>query len=227
MAAALGWGALAASSLVIGALVGLARQWPRKAIGLVLGFGAGALISAVSFELAEEGVKLAGGLPVAIGLGVGAITYYLASIRVASMGGGSALALGAFLDGIPEQLVLGIGLAGGDTVSAGLLTAIFVSNLPEAIGGANDMRRQMREPGQVIRTWVWIASACALATGVGYAVADIASNELQGGINGFAAGALLVMLVDSMIPEATEQAGRTTGLVTALGFAVAAGLSFA
>jgi zinc transporter, ZIP family len=227
VAAALGWGALAASSLVIGALVGLARQWPRKAIGLVLGFGAGALISAVSFELAEEGVKLAGGLPVAIGLGVGAITYYLASIRVAAMGGGSALALGAFLDGIPEQLVLGIGLAGGGTVSAGLLAAIFVSNLPEAIGGANDMRRQMHGRGQVIRTWVWIASACAFATVVGWSVADIASDELQGGINGFAAGALLVMLVDSMIPEATEQAGRTTGLVTALGFAVAAGLSFA
>jgi ZIP family zinc transporter len=227
VAAALGWGALAASSLVIGALVGLARPWPRKAIGLVLGFGAGALISAVSFELAEDGVELAGGLPVAIGLGVGAITYYLASIRVASMGGGGALALGAFLDGIPEQLVLGIGLAGGAPVSAGLITAIFVSNLPEAIGGANDMRRQMHERGQVIRTWVWIASACALATVVGYAIADIASNELQGGINGFAAGALLVMLVDSMIPEATEQAGRTTGLVTALGFAVAAGLSFA
>jgi ZIP family zinc transporter len=227
VAAALGWGALAASSLVIGALIGLARPWPRKAIGLVLGFGAGALISAVSFELAEDGVELAGGLPVAIGLGVGAITYYLASIRVASMGGGGALALGAFLDGIPEQMVLGIGLAGGAPVSAGLLVAIFVSNLPEAIGGANDMRRQMHRRGQVIRTWVWIASACAFATVVGYTIADIASDELQGGINGFAAGALLVMLVDSMIPEATEQAGRTTGLVTALGFAVAAGLSFA
>jgi zinc transporter, ZIP family len=227
VAAALGWGALAASSLVIGALIGLARPWPRKAIGLVLGFGAGALISAVSFELAEDGVELAGGLPVAIGLGVGAITYYLASIRVASMGGGGALALGAFLDGIPEQMVLGIGLAGGAPVSAGLLVAIFVSNLPEAIGGANDMRRQMHRRGQVIRTWVWIASACAFATVVGYTIADIASDELQGGINGFAAGALLVMLVDSMIPEATEQAGRTTGLITALGFAVAAGLSFA
>src|SRR5829696_8970572 len=93
--AALGWGALAASSLVFGALLGLARPWRRKTIGLVLGFGAGALISAVSFELAEEGVKLAGALPVAIGLTVGAITYYLASIRVASLGGGAALALGA------------------------------------------------------------------------------------------------------------------------------------
>ena len=75
MAAALGWGALAASSLVLGALIGLARPWPRKAIGLVLGFGAGALISAVSFELAEEGVKIAGGVPVAVGLAAGAMTY--------------------------------------------------------------------------------------------------------------------------------------------------------
>jgi zinc transporter, ZIP family len=227
LAAALGWGALAASSLVIGALIGLARPWPPRLVGLVLGFGAGALISAVSFELAEEGVKLAGALPVAIGLGVGAITYYLASIRVASMGGGAALALGAFLDGIPEQMVLGIGLAGGASVSVGLLAAIFISNVPEAIGGANDMRRQMHGRGRVTLNWVGIASACALATGVGYAVADTASDELQGAINGFAAGALLVMLVDSMIPEATERAGRETGLVTALGFAVAAGLSLA
>ena len=74
--------------------------------------------------------------------------------------------------------------------------------------------------------WLWIAGFCALATVVGYAIADIASDELQAGINGFAAGALIVMLVDSMIPEATEQAGRTTGLVTTLGFAVAAALSF-
>jgi uncharacterized membrane protein YphA (DoxX/SURF4 family) len=94
MAAAIGWGALAASSLVIGALVGLARPWPKRLVGLVLGFGAGALISAVSFELAEEGVELAGRLPVAIGLGVGAITYFVAAGHVAKMGGGAALALG-------------------------------------------------------------------------------------------------------------------------------------
>jgi ZIP family zinc transporter len=223
--AAIGWGALAASSLVIGALLGLARPWPRKLIGLVLGFGAGALISAVSFELAEEGVKQGGGLPVAIGLAVGAMTYFLAAGRVATMGGGAALALGAFLDGIPEQLVLGIGLAGGEPVSASLLAAIFVSNLPEAIGGTADMRGHMTGR-HVRRNWIWIAAFCAAATVVGYVVADNTSDELQAGINGFAAGALIVMLVDSMIPEATEQAGRTTGLVTTLGFAVAAGLSF-
>jgi zinc transporter, ZIP family len=224
VAAAVGWGVLAASSLVIGALLGLARPWSAKLVGLVLGFGAGALISAVSFELFEEGVRQAGGLPVAIGLAVGAMTYFVAAGRVASMGGGAALALGAFLDGIPEQMVLGIGLAGGEPVSAGLLAAIFVSNLPEAIGGANDMRQHMNRR-QVTMNWIWIAAFCAAATVLGYAVADVASDELQAGINGFAAGALIVMLVDSMIPEATEQSGRTTGLVTTLGFAVAAGLS--
>ena len=227
MAAALGWGALAASSLVIGALVGLARPWPPRLVGLVLGFGAGALISAVSFELAEEGVKIAGGLPVAIGLGVGAMTYFLAAGRVASMGGGASLALGAFLDGIPEQMVLGIGLASGEPVSAGLLLAIFISNLPEAIGGATDMRGEMHSSRQVMRTWIAIASLCTLATVAGYALAHVTGGDFRAGINGFAAGALLVMLVDSMIPEATEYAGRTTGLVTTLGFAVAMGLSFA
>ena len=227
MGSAIGWGALAASSLLIGAWLGLARQWPRQVVGLVLGFGAGALISAVSFELFGEGVRLAGGLPVAIGLGVGALTYFGAAGRVAKMGGGAALALGAFLDGIPEQMVLGIGLAGGEAVSAGLLAAIFVSNLPEAIGGATDMSRHIRTRKQVLLNWTWIAAFCALATVVGYLIADNVSDDFQAGINGFAAGALIVMLVDSMIPEATEMAGRTTGLVTTLGFAVAAGLSLA
>ena len=226
MGAAIGWGVLAASSLALGALIGLARPWPRKAIGLVLGFGAGALISAVSFELAEDGVKIAGGLPVAIGLAVGALTYFVASGRVAAMGGGGALALGAFLDGIPEQMVLGIGLAGGDEVSIGLLAAIFVSNLPEGAGGATELKAAGRSSRQVLRLWLAVALACAIATPVGYALMDITSSDFQGGINGFAAGALLVMLVDSMIPDATKQAGRTTGLVTALGFAVGAGLSF-
>ena len=109
------------------------------------------------------------------------------------MGGGAALALGALLDGIPEQLVLGIGLADGDVVSAGLLAAIFVSNLPEAIGGANDMRKEGHERGKVAWSWVGIAALCTLATVAGYVAADAASDDLQGGINGFAAGALLVM----------------------------------
>jgi zinc transporter, ZIP family len=228
---ALAWGALAASSLVIGALIGLARPWPRRAVGLVLGFGAGALISAVSFELAEEGVEIGGAAAVGIGLAVGALSYYVAAGLLSSGMGeasaGTALALGAFLDGIPEQLVLGIGLASGEGISVGLLAAIFVSNLPEAVGGASDMEAAGESRRRIVRLWLGVAVVCALATPAGFAIADTASGELQGGINGFAAGALIVMLVDSMIPEATAKAGRTTGLLTALGFAVAMGLSAA
>jgi zinc transporter, ZIP family len=226
---ALAWGAVAASSLLIGALLGILRPWPTRAIGLVLGFGAGALISAVSFELAEEGVRVGGGAAVGVGLAAGALTYYICDTEIERRSGdsdaGASLALGAFLDGVPEQLVLGLGIALGDGVSAGLLGAIFVSNLPEAIGSATAMGSAGRSRRDVLLLWAGVALLCTLASGVGFAIADTASDTLKGGINGFAAGALVVMLVDSMIPEATRQAGRTTGLVTTLGFAVAAGMS--
>jgi ZIP family zinc transporter len=232
MGAALGWGALAASSLVIGALLGLARSWPDRVIGIVLAFGAGALISAVSFDLAQEGAQVGSPGTVALGLGLGAVTYYVLDLAVERGGGddaggdaGAALALGAFLDGIPEQLVLGIGLASGEGLSVGLLAAIFVSNLPEAIGSATDMRASGRKRPQIVRLWVAVAIVCTLASVAGYAIADTTSGDLKATIDGFAAGALLVMLIDSMIPEAVAKGGRVAGLATVLGFAVAAGLS--
>ena len=144
---------------------------------------------------------------------------------VKDSGGGTALALGAFLDGIPEQTVLGLGLAGGSGVSVGLILAIFVSNLPEAIGSATDMRAAGTPPRQIRLLWFAVAGLCALATPLGYFLARETGGHFQALINGFAAGALLVLLVDSLIPEATEKSGRVAGLATTLGFAVAAGLS--
>jgi zinc transporter, ZIP family len=230
--AALGWGALAASSLIIGALLGVVRPWPPRLVGLVLAFGAGALISAVSFDLAQEGTQLGDTGVVAAGLALGAFTYFalnrLVGRRSRGRGdedGGSALALGAFLDGIPEQLVLGIGIAAGEGVTVGLLVAIFVSNLPEAIGSSTEMRAAGKQPAVIRRLWLLVALICTAATVIGYAIADSVSNNLNAGIDGFAAGALLVMLIDSMIPEAVRKGGDVSGLVTVLGFALAAGLS--
>jgi zinc transporter, ZIP family len=230
MGAAFGWGAVAASSLVLGMFLGLLRPWPSRLIGLVLAFGAGALVSAVSFELFEEGVQVGGAAAVGIGLGVGAVVYFVLARAVESIGpggssGGTALALGAFLDGIPEQMVLGIGIAAGEGVSVALLVAIFVSNLPEAIGSAIDMREAGTSLRSIRLVWLGVAALCALATPLGYALAAGTGGHFQAGINGFAAGALIVMLVDSMIPEATGKGGRVAGLATTLGFAVAAGLS--
>jgi len=228
MASALGWGALAASSLVIGALLGMARRWPDRIVGIVLAFGAGALISAVSFELAQDAVRIGGQAAAAIGLALGALTYFVldrwVELRFGSRGG-TGLALGAFLDGIPEQLVLGIGIATGEGVSVGLLVAIFISNLPESIGSSSDMRAVGRSERQILRLWIVVAVVCTVATVVGWAFADSTPDALKGGSNGFAAGALLVMLIDSMIPEASGKAGRVAGLVTVLGFALSAGLS--
>jgi ZIP family zinc transporter len=110
-------------------------------------------------------------------------------------------------------------------VSVGLLAAIFVSNLPEVIGSATDMARAGTERRTITRLWLAVAVICTIATVVGYAVADVTAGNFQAAIDGFAAGALIVMLIDSMIPEASAQAGRTAGLVTTLGFAVAAALS--
>jgi ZIP family zinc transporter len=234
MTAALGWGALAASSLVVGALLGIVRPWPTQLIGLVLAFGAGALISAVSFNLAQEGARIGDTGVTAAGLALGAITYFTLNRLVgrrsrARSGGtdddGSALALGALLDGIPEQAVLGIGIAAGEGVSVSLLVAIFVSNFPEAIGSSTDMRAAGVRPATISRLWLLVAIICTIAAGVGYAIADNVSSNLNAAADGFAAGALLVMLVDSMIPEAVRRGGDIAGLVTVLGFAVAASLS--
>ena len=239
MGEAIGWGALAASSLVIGALLSFSRSWPKRRVGYVLSFGAGALISAVSFELAAEGAEVGSAGVTGIGLGVGALTYYfldgLIARRMSTGRGrqgrsegsssGAALALGAFLDGIPEQLVLGINIAAGAGVGVSLLVAIFVSNLPESLGSASDMNEAGRSREAILRLWVLVAAICTISTVVGYLIADAVSGNAKAAIDGFAAGALLVMLIDSMIPDARNDAGRGAGLVTVLGFAVAAGLS--
>jgi ZIP family zinc transporter len=233
MVGALGWGALAAASLLLGTVLALVRKrWSDGLVGGVLAFGAGALISSVAFELAEEGLAVGGPVAVALGVVVGALAYFFADRAVESIGGrvggaaeGLPLALGALLDGIPEQAVLGIGLATGQGVSVALLVAVFVSNLPEAIGSATDMRGAGKSPGLVLGLWGAVTVVCVLATLGGYALADVVGGGLKAAINGFAAGALLVMLVDQMVPEAKKKAGNRAGLATVLGFAVAAGLS--
>jgi zinc transporter, ZIP family len=234
MAAALGWGALAAFSLVLGALLTFHR-WSDRQVGAVLAFGAGALISAVSFELAAEGVDVGGADATAAGLAVGAITYFLADRalgrreagRRGGGGQGPSLALGAFLDGVPEQFVLGVSVASGQGVSAALVVAIFVSNLPESIGASSDMEASGSSRQAILRLWLAVGVICTLSTLIGYAVADSTGPNRCDATDGFAAGALLVMLIDSMIPDAHSKAGRPAGLFTVLGFALAAGLSAA
>ncbi|SFL73864.1 ZIP family metal transporter [Geodermatophilus ruber] len=241
MLEALLWGLAAASSLAIGAAIGVLRPWPDRVIGAVLAFGAGALISSVSIELALEGQREARGLtPVAIGLAVGAVAFFLGDAAVdrlaerraaagtagvGTAGAGTALALGAFLDGVPENAVLGIGLSRGEGVSIALVVAIFISNLPEAMGSASELLKAGVDRRRIVLGWAAVAVTTALTAPLGFLVADTLGREFIGVANGFAAGALLVLLATTMAPEAREKVGRPAGLATVLGFALAVALS--
>jgi ZIP family zinc transporter len=229
------WGAVGASSLLIGAVFGVALRIPGKAIGLILGFGAGTLISALSFELTQEAFDVGGADAVALGLAAGALAYYAgdrmiertgATDRMSSMGeqsGGSAraLLLGAVLDGVPESAVIGITLLEGGTVGVAVLAAVFLSNLPESISSSTGMKRAGRSTGHVITVWSTVVLVSAISAGLGFALCDGASGNVIGLIQAFAGGAVLTMLVDTMIPEAYKHAGNAVGLVTVLGFALA------
>lgn len=234
MAEAVLWGAVAASPLLVGALLALVRTWPARLLGIILGFGAGALMASIAFELWEQGVELAGHGPLIAGVAAGALCYYIAArildarqAKTKQDAGGGSLAVGALLDGIPEQLVLGIGLASGEGVGVALVVAILVSNLPESIGSASDLLEGGMRKGRVVLLWAGVAVLCALATVAGFALASVVGDGFRAAANGFAAGALLVMLVDSMVPEAQQKAKESTGLATVIGFAFAAWLALA
>jgi ZIP family zinc transporter len=235
MAEAAFWGAVGASSLLIGAVIAIAVPLPRRAIGLVLGFGAGTLISATSFELTEKAFELGGADAVTIGLALGALAYFAGDSVIERRGGGNrmssmgeqsaesanALLLGAVLDGIPESAVLGITLLEGSGVGVAVLAAIFLSNLPEALSSTTGMRMTGQGSGRVLTTWAVVVVVSALSAALGYGLLDGASGNAIGLIQAFAGGAVLTMLVDTMIPEAFARGHRAVGLFTVLGFALA------
>lgn len=235
MAAALLWGLIGSSSLVLGAVVGVRARLPDRWLGLLMGFGVGALVSAISFELAEEALSAGGPGALAVGLALGGLTFYAGDrLLERTTGaprhrrratGGAALALGALLDGLPEQAAIGLSIAAGGDVGLSLVAAVFLSNVPESLGSATDMRSAGRRPSRIVALWLAVGVLTTAASVAGYAVLGDARGELVGAVQAFAAGALIVMLVDAMIPEAREKGGRAVGLVTVLGYAVAVLLS--
>jgi zinc transporter, ZIP family len=226
------WGLAAASTLVIGALIGLYVPIPRRWVAMAMGFGAGALISALAFDLTEDAFNSSNAAVVAPGLALGALTFYFgnrlisedrrgAGVEPAATSNGLALALGALLDGIPESVVLGTTLLGGGMISIPFLVAVAISNLPEGLSAASDLRREGHSPGWIMRLWIVVALASGLAAALGYGVLGDMGPFWVPLIQSFAAGAILTMLVDTMIPEAYRDGGGLTGLVTVAGFALA------
>lgn len=238
------WGFLAASSLVLGAVISFQVRIPERALGLILAFGAGVLMSTVAYELVADSL---GDAPMAglygVSLGVGALTFYVGSVLLArrarrsgASGGshleshrgaheqGNAIVLGTILDGVPESIVLGVSLLAGP-ISVPVLVAVFISNVPESLGASADLREGGASRGRILQLWLLVAAVSAAASGVGHALLSGAPDALVTMVELYAGGAILAMLAESMVPEAYQKGGRAVGLATVLGFAVAATLS--
>ncbi len=236
------WGLGGASSLILGAALAYLVKLPVRVTAGLMAFGCGVLISAVSYDLIMEGFATSGLVPVVIGALVGSLAYTVADWLIsrtgghhrkrsgaqqakAAQGGGLAIAAGAFLDGIPESVVLGVGLLDGQGVSIAMFTAIFLSNFPEGLSSAVGMKEAGRGPAYVFGLWTAIALCSGVASLSGAALLGGAEPWHLAAVNALAAGALLTMIADTMIPEAVEGERGGTGLLVMAGFLVAFALS--
>ena len=229
------WGLVGGVALLVGAAIGLVRAIPSRAIGLVMAFGAGVLISALAFELTADAFESSGGTAVVLGLLGGAVTFYVGDLVLdhrgaehrkrsggqQAEGAAGAIVLGALLDGIPESVAIGVSLLGGGTVGVTVVAAVFLSNIPESLSAATGLRKAGHSDRWILGLWAGVALLSALAAAVGYAALGGADPAVVATIQAFAAGAILTMLADTMMPEAFENGGSSVGLVTTLGFVLA------
>jgi ZIP family zinc transporter len=234
------WGTLSGGALVIGAALGYFFNVPQRLIAGVMAFGSGVLISALSFELMEGAYQRGGFDSTAAGFVAGAAIFTAANMVLSRKGarhrkrsgehqknegeaggGGLAIALGALLDGVPESIVIGLSLIGGRGVSLVAVVAIFLSNLPEGLSSAAGMKRAGRPAAYVFGIWGAIAACSGVAAVAGYTVFSDFSPDVIAATTAVAAGAILAMLADTMIPEAFEAAHNFAGLITVLGFLAA------
>jgi zinc transporter, ZIP family len=237
MTESLGWGLLAGSSLVLGACIALLLPIHPRVLGLVMAFGSGVLISAVAFDLVEEAFDTSNGSGgVALVLFAGCGVFFAGDAVIDRMGGagrksvapaedsaGSPLAivLGAVLDGVPESMVIGLTILQGGSVGAAYVAAVFISNLPEGIAATTGLVSGDWTRARILPLWLGVMAISGLASAAGFMLLDGAAPATLAFVLAFAAGAILTMLADTMMPEAFEHGGSLAGIATTLGFAVA------
>lgn len=240
------WGLLSGSALLIGAAIGWFVPLSRRIIAAIMAFGAGVLISALSFELMDEAWQRGGLIAVAGGFLGGALLFTFANKLLAAQGakhrkradakhrngeqhknGGNsnALALGALLDGVPESIVIGVSLLQGGAVGLVAVVAVFLSNIPEGLSSAAGMKAEGRSLGFVLALWGGIAAIAGLASWFGYVAFDGVEPGVIAAVQATAAGAILTMVVDTMVPEAFEGTHDYAGVIAVTGFLAAFTLS--
>lgn len=233
---ALGWGLLAGSALLLGAALGWFANPRPRLTAAVMAFGSGVLISAIAFDLMDEANRVGGLLPTAAGFLAGALFFTGGAWALDAWGArrgstaaagtaAAAIALGATFDGIPESIVVGLSLLAGDGVSLPIVAAIFLSNVPEGMSSAVGMKAAGFRAYVVLGLWSGIAALCGAGALAGYTLFDGAPPGYTAAAQGIAAGAMLAMIADTMIPEAFDEERNAAGLIAAFGFLVAFVLS--
>lgn len=228
------WGFVGGAALLIGALAGLYANVSQKIIALVMALGAGVLVASVAFELMEDAYEAGGFVASSGGLLSGAVAYFAAdkavSLRARDRkrsrgqqegGSGTAITIGALMDGIPESVAIGASLIGGGSVSAAMVAAVFLSNVPEGLSAASGMKKAGHSASYILGLWTTVTVVSALAALFGYLFLAGASVSIIATIQAFAAGAILTMLASTMMPEAYEEGGAVVGVITTVGFLVA------
>jgi ZIP family zinc transporter len=236
------WGVVAASGLLIGALVGSFGRLSHRVIAGVMGFGGGVLIAVLSIDLMDSAFREGGPMAATFGFLFGGITFCTINWRLARhgarhrnrcgecvaqtseaehKGSGLAIAAGAVLDGVPESLVIGLSMVGSGTIGPGLIVGFFLANVPQGLSSATGMKRAGRSGRYIFTLWTGILLISGMAAAAGYLLLDNSVPAVPATITAFAAGAVLAMLSESMIPEAFADAQPFIGLITVFGFLVA------
>ena len=232
------WGGLAASALLVGALLAYITTPSKKVIAVVMALGAGLLIGSVAFELIDEALATTDVALVGLFTLIGAATFTLGNRYLDAHGAGDrkdadgdqasgsplAIVFGSVLDGVPESFVLGLTVLQGE-VSVALLIGIMLSNLPEGLSSSSGLRIAGWTRGRVVKMWTLVVVISAVSAALGYALLDPASGRTGSFAQGFAAGALLAMVTDTMLPESYEEERISTGSLVAIGFAISLMLS--
>jgi zinc transporter, ZIP family len=218
MLEAFGWGLLAQSSLL------LAGVLPTKVVGILGGFGAGAMIAAVSFDLLPEATAhiepWQTGLWMLVGVAVFLVADQLVERRFGSQGAGGAMGIivGSVVDGVPESAILGIQVGIGIPISLGFVAAVFISNIPQAIAPSADLAASGWGPRRLGQLWLLVVLACGVAAALGFLATDLTGAVQGDRAAALAAGGLLAMLTNSLIPFSFDRGGSLAGVATAVGF---------
>jgi ZIP family zinc transporter len=221
---AFGLGVLAQSSLLLAGLLVCWVRVPTRLVGILAGFGAGAMISAIAFDLVPEAQAHIEEWQTVLWMLIGVAIFLLGDWAVdkrfgaAGAGGALGIVVGSVVDGVPESGIFGIQVGTGVDISVGFLVAVFVSNIPQAIAPSAELAASGWGVKKLGTLWLAVVLACGVAAALGFLATDATSAVTGDRLAAIAAGGLLAMLTNSLMPFAFERGKSMAGLATVVGF---------